>query len=250
MGRRRMMKELNIRILIFLIILSVLFAGCQLQSDEGVVNDVVSKYVVSFSPSISPIRPVLETCAKYDLSVAIFIIESYGFEIESDLHFQAGEPSTPTKYLAQIATEKLNIIINSENQEILNLEKIINIFQGKILKWENGTEISRWVYPNFDDLQPFFDVNITLQNQLDRSTGIAPTSEIMIDIVGEDSGAIGILPGGWNSSNVRVVDMGIEIPILAIADTTPAQPLLNYLSCLQSAEIQELLSISYSPINP
>jgi hypothetical protein len=78
---------------------------------------------------------------------------------------------------------------------------------------------------------------------------VAADPQQTLDAVAANPAAAGLLPAAWAGDAARI-DLGIELPLLAIAAKEPSGAARAVLSCLQSGVGQAALAEKYTPLQP
>ncbi len=228
----------------FLVIL--LFTACSPQPSELPTLRIV------VSPAAQPISEAVARCVPNNGDVAFSIEMQYPSTADlegSDLLIRLGEPGE-AGFAAQLAWEQIALIVNPGNSVEISSTAAADLFGERIQNWSelNGEDlpVNLWAGPDSDEARQAFESEVLLSS-VSSNTHIASNPETALKAVAQDPGAVAILPAAWADETVREVDMGLQVPVIAIAGEEPTGPLRELLACLQSPLGQEELSKQYAP---
>lgn len=209
---------------------------------------------IAISPAAQPASSAVLACLPRDQSIHISFDEFYPAAIQLDkvdLYIRLGEPQESPAFAAQIATESLVIITSAVDQ--LSRSQAADLFSGRIGNWsELGGEdqpVELRVGPASDEARQTFEANILLGSPVSGDANIATDPQQILDAVAANPGAAGLLPSAW-ASEAAQIDLGVELPLLAIAAQEPSGAARAVLSCLQGSLGQAALAEKYAPLQP
>jgi hypothetical protein len=232
-------------------LLVILLAAC------GQAPQPTQDLRIAISPAAQPSSDALLACLPRDERVAITIDPRYPAAIDLadyDFYLRLGEPAEPASFAAQLATERVLLIINREQDlDSLTPAQAAALFSGRAENWEElGGEdepTQLWVSPDSDEARVAFETSV-LRGALAGSAHLAGDSAGVLAAVAADSGAAGILPAAWVSDAVQPIDLGLSLPLLAVANAEPQGAAREVLACMQSGAGQQVLAQTYAPLEP
>lgn len=145
----------------------------------------------------------------------------------------------------KLGEDRLAVIVHPDNPlEEIEISQLAAVYSGAILDWsglQEGTSgaIQPWVYPSGDDAQSLFDNNVLPFDELIGTARIAPDPQTMLEAVGDDPLAIGMIPSRWLDPSVRAIkitgdsEQDWTLPILAVTADDPAGSVRDWLLCVQ-----------------
>jgi hypothetical protein len=206
--------------------------------------------VVAFTPNVLPVRLALSTCAAQIPDALIQFEESYPGQIDADLFFRLGEPDPLPPFVAQIAAEELLIIVNPANRSAsLTLDQVADIFSGRMRRWSeiggDDREIKVGVPVKADETRQVFQQEVLQGGLVTPNAFLSPHPSAMLEAVTGNPDAIGYIPKAWNTSAVSTIYLGIEMPVLVVADQEPQGIARQLVACLQGDLGQEILAPFY-----
>jgi hypothetical protein len=207
---------------------------------------------IAISPAAQPATAALLACLPADESIAITIDARYPAALDLndyDFYIRLGEPDEAPAFAAQLATEHIVLVINPEQDlNTLSGSQAAALFSGRAESWEavggEDEPVTLWVGPDSDEARTAFESNV-LRGALAGSANIAGTNEGIPAAVAEDSGAAGVLPAAFVNDTVQAIDLGLALPLLAIADSEPQGSARDTLACMQSGAGQTILATTY-----
>ncbi len=209
---------------------------------------------IAISPAAQPASAAVLACLPRAEDIHISFDELYPAAIQLDkvhLYIRLGEPAEQPAFAAQLATESLVIITNAIDQ--LSRSQAADLFSGRISNWsELGGEdlpVELWVGPASDEARLAFEESVLLGSPVSGDANIASDPQQILDAVAANPGAAGLLPAAW-ASGAAQIDLGIELPVLAIAAKEPNGAARAVLSCLQGSLGQVALAEKYAPLQP
>ena len=139
-------------------------------------------------------------------------------------------------FTAQIGLEKLVVITHPNNETSPTKTDLQNIFTGRLNNWVKvggEGEIAVWVLPAENEASQIFQEYYLDSMLFKGSSQVAPGPAQILEVVGSDPLSIAYLPQSWSTSTISALDIGIEVPILVLADSEPEGELREFVACLQ-----------------
>jgi hypothetical protein len=206
--------------------------------------------VVALTPDVSPIRLAVSTCAAQNPDAPIQIEESYPGQADADLVIRLGEPAPLPPFIAQIAGEELLLIVHPANQSAsLTLDEVADIFSGRMRRWSeiggDDRDIQVWVPLKVDETRQAFQQKVLKGGLVTPNAFLAPHPSAMLEAVSGNLDAIGYLPKAWSTGEVATIYLGIEMPVLVVADEEPQGAARELVACLQGDLGQSILEPFY-----
>ncbi len=237
---------------LFLLVLMVTACSSDQTEQATVVEDAIYIYV---TPALRPFWPALQACAA-EQPEATFVIQEhfYGQVKSSDLVIHLGEPAELPAFAVTLAEEKIVVVVNPQNKiTSLSPRQVQNVFHSTIQSWADlggQGEIQVWGLLDGDETRLHFDQLVLYPLRLTPKARLAPTAELLAQAVSQDPAGIGYLPGAWVGDQLKAIDLGISLPVLALADREPSGVLRDFLVCMQGEVGQSALPVGYSPLSP
>ncbi len=210
---------------------------------------------IAISPSAQPASAALMACLPRNKGLQISFDVRYPATIHLDnvdLYIRLGVPQEPPAFAAQLASESFVIVTNATRA--LNRSQAADLFGGRISNWsELGGEdlpVKLWVGPASDETRQAFEASILLGSPVAGDANVAADPQQILDAVAADPAAAGLLPAAWVSPAMTQFDLGVELPLLAIAAQEPSGAARAVLSCLQGGVGQAALAEKYTPLQP
>ncbi|MGD0878593.1 MAG: substrate-binding domain-containing protein [Anaerolineales bacterium] len=150
-----------------------------------------------------------------------------------------GSPGNINGFPYQIGMDDLLVVVASKNPtRTLNAEQTRELFSGQIRNWKtidgNDAPVQVWVFPNGEDIQGLFEQTVLEGSPVFSGAYLAANLEEMVQAVGRDVSAIGIIAGRWKTGNLTsVYKAASNLPILAISLSKPQGTLADILACMQ-----------------
>lgn len=206
--------------------------------------------VLSLTPDVAPLRLAVTTCAAQSPDALIRIEESYIGQMDADLVIRLGEPDPLTPFAAQIAREELLLVVHPGNiSASLTLNQVADVFSGRMRHWSEiggeDREIRVWVLLDVDEGRQVFEREVLHSGLVTLNAFLAPHPSAMLEAVSGDPDAIGYLPKAWSTSEVATISLGIEMPVLVVADEEPQGAARELVACLQGDLGQSILAPYY-----
>jgi ABC-type phosphate transport system substrate-binding protein len=150
-----------------------------------------------------------------------------------------GSPGNINGFPYQIGTDDLLVVVASKNPtRTLNAEQTRELFTGQIRNWKtidgNDASVQVWVFSNGEDIQELFDETVLEGSPVSSGAYLAANMDEMVQSVGKDISAIGIITGRWKTGNLTsVYKAASNLPVLAISLSKPQGTLAGILACMQ-----------------
>jgi phosphate transport system substrate-binding protein len=209
---------------------------------------------IAISPAAQPASAAVMACLPREEGLQISFDAIYPAAIQLnkvDLYIRLGEPLEPPAFAAQLATESFAIITDPTRS--LSRFEAADLFSGRISNWsELGGEdlpVALWVGPASDEARQAFEASILLGSPVAGDANVAADPQQTLDAVAANPAAAGLLPAAWAGDAARI-DLGIKLPLLAIAAKEPSGAARAVLSCLQGGVGQAALAEKYRPLQP
>lgn len=212
---------------------------------------------IAISPAAQPVSSAVANCAPggEDLFMSIDVRYPSVVELEEyDLFIRLGEPQDLPAFAAQLAWERVVVVLNSDNKVNLTITQVADIFSGRVANWsELGGQdgaIALWVGPASDETRQAFEERVLLGSPVFGAANLAADPQLLLDAIAADPFAAGLLPAAWADESGQQIELGLDLPVLAISDQEPSGAAALLLACLQSANGQSLLSEHYRSLQP
>ena len=163
-------------------------------------------------------------------------------QTDVDIYFRLCEPEQLPPFSAPLAWEEI-VLITHPNADIgaLNQTQLQALFSGS-----SGGDIQVWVPLQGDETRQAFESAILPNGLLTPFAKLAPDPAAMLAAVAADPDAIGYLPKAWLTDDINTFELGLRLPVLALADEELQGPALILVSCLQSETGQAVILEVYS----
>ena len=212
---------------------------------------------IAITPATTPIGEALQVCAANNAGMNLNVIALPPDFIDLDdvdLAFQLGQPNTLPAFAAPIALDRVVVILHATNPiNILSNQELQDLFAGRVTNWSqlggNRQNVEIWIALEGDETRVTFDNIILEANLISPIARLAPNPEVMLESIADDPGAIGYLPQSWLTEAVKLIDLDIELPVLALAVEEPDSPVRELLVCLLGEMGQRSLGSRYFLIN-
>ena len=233
--------------LAFILCLGLVASACSPQAEAR------PSLRIALSPAALPASAAVSACLQrvQDVSVSIEVRHSSVVNLE-DLAFyiQLGEAEEEPGFAAQVATENVVIVVHPSNQLEFSLAQVADLFSGRVQNWsEVGGEeaaVNLWVGAESDESRMAFEARILRGSPVAGSAQLATNPEDLLAAVAADPAAAGILPAAWVDATVQAIEIGIELPVLALAAEEPSGAGREVLACLQGGVGQAELGKLYA----
>jgi hypothetical protein len=222
--------------------LVLLLAACAPAESEQVVLRI------ALSPSAQPISEAMLNCAPERVFTEIdpYYPGTYPLS-EYDLAFQLGEPMPEAGFAAQVAWERIVLAANHNFVgQGLNREQAADLFSGRP---EGDTLVSLWIGPEHDESRQAFSRVILLGAPYAPETKLAASPQLMMEALAADSNAVGVTADALAPDTVQIIELGIELPLLAVSAEEPSGAARELLACLQSPGGQAEVAETYRPVS-
>jgi ABC-type phosphate transport system substrate-binding protein len=189
------------------------------------------------------------------LTVSIEILHPNVVELENvDFYIQLGEPEELPEFTAQLAVEQIVVVLHPGNALELDKAQIADLFSGRVPDWAvlNGepAAVNLWVGAQSDEGRKAFERILLLSSPIAGWAHLATNPEDLRAAIAADPNAAGILPAAWVNGEVQAVEIGLELPVLALASQEPSGAAREMLVCLQSGRGRSQLGGLYLPLEP
>lgn len=222
----------------------LLMSGCQPGITPAAQPDPLI-LTLQMTPALDRLRPAMHTCAQAEgIGLAITSLPAPALDpLEAGLVLRWGAPPENELYAAVLAEEALVFIVNPASPlQNISAADLHALYSGQVqtLPGTAGAEMHAWAYPAGDDLQQAFES--ALFEDTDTSSlpvYLAPDPAAMLEAVAQDENALGFVPAGWLTEQVRAVVLNgvseplLRQPILALSPAEPQPPARGWLLCLQ-----------------
>lgn len=222
----------------------VLASGCAQDQPDTPSQETIT---VAISPAARHTGLAVSTCATGIEDTKFEISEIYPSQAEADLLIRLGEPPSGAGFAAQIARDELVVVLHPDNPaSSLTLDEIQQLFSGNTPNWAElggaDAPVEVWSLLPADETRQAFTQTVLENGLIATNASLAPTPEIMVEMVAGNENAIGFLPKSWRNSDLVSILPGVSLPVLVIADNEPQGPARELVACLQGEIGQELLS--------
>lgn len=227
-------------------IIAGLLAGCQGQ--VSTTPQPIVPLEVQITPALDWLRPSMAACAveNPDLSLTVDSTNLADQTLETaGVLLRWTDADADQGKTFKLGEDRLAVIVHPDNPlEEIEISQLAAVYSGAILDWsglQEGTSgaIQPWVYPSGDDAQSLFDNNVLPFDELIGTARIAPDPQTMLEAVGDDPLAIGMIPSRWLDPSVRAIkitgdsEQDWTLPILAVTADDPAGSVRDWLLCVQ-----------------
>jgi hypothetical protein len=232
----------------FFLAVALLFGACNSAQSTG------AELHIAISSAAQPASAAVMACLPREEGLQISFDAIYPAAIQLnkvDLYIRLGEPQEPPAFAAQLATETFVVVTNAVQS--LSRSQAADLFSGRISNWSglSGEDlpVKLWVGPASDEARQAFEPSILLGSPVAGDANIATDPQQILDAVATNPGAAGLLPAAW-AGDAAQINLGIELPLLAIAAEEPSGAVHAVLSCLQGGVGQAALAEKYTPLQP
>ena len=157
----------------------------------------------------------------------------------ADMVIRLGSPGYIKGVPFQIGTDDLLVVVASKNPtRTLTAEQTRELFSGQIRNWKTidgiDAPVQVWVFPTGEDIQEIFEQTVLEGRPVSSEAYLATNLDEMLQSVGKDVSAIGIMTSRWKTGNLTsVYKAASNLPVLAISLSKPQGTLARILSCMQ-----------------
>jgi hypothetical protein len=206
---------------------------------------------IALTPAAQPSSTAIAVCVPRDAAVSLDV--RYAPDVSQyDLVFQLGEPADLPDFIAPIAYDEIVVVLHHSNDLDLDRLQTAAIFTGMVRDWAelggNAGAIELWVGPESDEARHAFQQETLIGAPILGSAHLVTDLASILQAVAADPAAAGILPAAWTDESVELNELGIELPLLALAGDEPSGAARELLACLQSELGQAALSELYTPL--
>lgn len=205
------------------------------------------------TPALRPFWPVVQTCAaQQDETVFVIHERFYDTDFDANLFIHLGEPPELPVFSVPLAQETIVAVVHAQNpMNTFSSRQVQDIFHGAAQSWSDfGSEgtIQVWALLEGDETRQHFDRLVLQPVRLTPNALLAPDAELLAQSIAKDPAAIGYLPGAWANEQLKAIELGIQVPVLALTNSEPQGALRDLLVCMQSDFGQSALPENYSPL--
>lgn len=231
-----------------------MLVGCG--NNAIVVTSIASdqeSFTVNVSPSVVPIYPALVECGfNIEGAHALFydgLSQNTSVE-DRDVLIQLGEAEETPGFAAVLGFEEIVVVVHPSNPvDSLTLRQQQSLFSGKHHTWDivggNEEPVTVWGMLQGDESMQLFQQD-GLQGWLLTVNGrLAPSASAMLEAILGDPTGIGFLPRAWVTEDVKVIENGLIVPVLALTAGEPDGPVREFLGCLQSGTGKPMIEEVY-----
>ncbi|TES92524.1 MAG: hypothetical protein E3J88_00880 [Anaerolineales bacterium] len=234
-----------------LLVLLILLSGCTSTDIATETPETVTLTVV-ISPAVFPVRLAVSTCGAQTPEAVVFIREGFTGQADADLVIRLGEPDNFPSFVAQVAQEEIVLVVSPDNQAAsMTLDQVADVFSGRIRNWSviggSDDEIQVWTFMEADETRQIFDREVLGGGKVVPSALLAPHPSAMLEAISRDPLAVGYIPKAWSTDEISTILLGIQLPVLVMADEVPQGAARELVACLQGEMGQEILAPFYSP---
>ena len=247
------MKRSNRQPLFLLLAVATMLSACSPAGQSGDSDNVMR---IAVSAAAHPVNAALQSCALMGLSEdQQLFVESRVVDAAElgtfDFAVQLGEWTEDAQVIAEISKENLIVILHTSNPvRSLSNEQIADLFSGRIDNWNlvegSEAEVALWISPESDEGRRALERVLLAGIPVSGNARLAASPQHMLDAVGADENALGLLPGAWVDSSVRSVESNIALPVLAVAGRELSGEASAIIACMQGEQGQTILAESYS----
>lgn len=195
---------------------------------------------MQITPALDRLRPALHACAAEEaLGLVVDSLPATALDpSQTDLALRWSAPAETSDFAAVLAEEALVVIVHpTQERAAVTRGELRALYSAG----QQAGGLNPWAYPPGDDVQQAFET-LVLQGPPEQPLPVflAPDPPAMLEAVAEDPNAIGFVPAGWVTGQVRVLpvsDLDTEEslqPILAISTAEPQGAARAMLLCLQT----------------
>lgn len=231
-----------------LVLLSILLlAACNPQASD------LPTLHIAISPAAQPVSETIANCAPINSEAGLSIEMRYPDTVELaefDLLIRLGEPGQESVFAAQLAWEQIALVVNPGNDVDISRDIVAALFSGRVQSWPelggDDVAVSLWAGPEGDEARQAFEADVLL-GSVSGGTHVATNPATSIEAVANDPGGAAILPAAWADETVKLIDLDIQLPLIAVAADEPTGAVRELLACLQGPVGQAALSDHYIP---
>jgi len=219
----------------FIVLAGILLTSC----NTALPTTKTEQFFVQYTSASIPWLASLSNCA----GSTVVSTEQRGADFldlkSASMVIRIGRADSLNGFAYQIGTDDLLVIVNSKNPtRSLTAEQAHGLFSGQIQNWKviNGNEapVQVWVFPTGEDIQEIFDQTVLDGSPVSSEAFIATNPDEMMEAVGKDVSAIGIITHRWKTGNITsIYTVASRLPVLVITLSKPQRTLDHILACLQ-----------------
>jgi hypothetical protein len=196
----------------------------------------------------------IANCAANNPLIALYFLPAYSTSDihENDIILDIGQATRDNgkTFLSQVGWDQVVVLVNTANPAAqLSKDELNLIFSGQVTKWKQRPEqpIQVWVLPDGEPARRIFDDAILSSQGLNSEAHLAPDVDTMLEVISQNTDAIGYLPESFLNSSDSTITSKVKIillessleaelhqPVIAITKGEPTGLLRNVLVCLQN----------------
>lgn len=203
--------------------------------------------VVGVNPALDAWLPSLSQCAEKLDNAGLAIELGFGDMTRVDLLLRFGPVVEGDIFASGLSQDEVVIIVNPLNPtNTFSLKQVTDIYTGRVQNWQQlGGEdepIEVWTFLPGDDTRRVFDEVFLKGQQVYRKVLPVPHAVAMLEMVNEDTHAIGFLLKSRLTNEVHQVllpaalQASLSQPIVAMAESQPGGKVYALLVCLQESD--------------
>ena len=223
------------RTLALFILAGILLASCA----TAAPTVKTEQFTVQYTSASVPWLANLYNCAGTNVISAEQRAADFLDMSSADIVIRLGSPGYIKGVPYQIGTDDLLVVVASKNPtRTLTAEQTRELFSGQIRNWKKidgiDAPVQVWVFPTGEDIQEIFDQTVLEGRPVSSEAYLVTNLDEMVQSVGKDVSAIGIMTGRWKTGNLTAVyKAASNLPVLAISLSKPQETLVRILSCMQ-----------------
>ncbi len=219
----------------FIFIACIILASC-INTPSTVKQE---EFTVQYTSASIPWLANLQNCAGTNVIATEQRAADFLDPKSANMVIRIGRPDNLDAYAYQIGTEDILVIVNAKNPTTtLTSEEVFELFSGQIQNWKvingNDAPVQVWVYLDGEDIQELFNQTVLEGSPVSSEAHLAVDADQMVQAVGKDDAAIGIITRRLKAGNISEVYTAVKsIPVLAITLVKAQGALSQILACLQ-----------------
>ena len=232
---------------LFLLSLVLFFlSACTHLDSPAIATPLI--WQVQFSPATAHFGPFLNRCTNKLDSVALLTFEIPAPDLslqEADFVLRWGPPPLENSVASVIKEDRLVIIVHPDNPiQTLDLTQLINLYTNSTFSEaakESVAGTQPWSYPEGSDIGQAFLSYLSIPRLVNPSIKIAPDPKALVQIISQQTSAIGPIPLSLVTDAVRVIPiLGLPenvdlFPVLLMTDPTMSGTQMKWIKCLQES---------------
>jgi hypothetical protein len=218
----------------FILLSSLLFASCSTSTPSPVAETITIQY----TPAAEPWLAALYYCAGSTVVTADPRAADFLDPQATDLVIRLGQPGSLASTAYKIGSEDILVIINRQNPiNTLTPDQVRGLFGGQIPTWKeiNGSNaaVQVWAFGSGEDVEQLFVQKALGGSPVTSMARLATGPGEMLQAIGNDVNAVGLLTRHWKTGNVVDVFTVATVPVLALSAKEPREAVQGILACLQ-----------------